>query len=304
LDKIRHRVEVRAGSLLSDVENIINEVETSGQTALIVCNHVATSQEVWKRMSGVFEDAALLHARFNSKDRADIEKKIQSDKRPRVLIATQAVEVSLDLDYDRGYTEPAPADALGQRLGRINRKGSRGTPAPVVVYEEPSADSNGAPLYLPYDQETTKRTITLFHRCDLLTERELNDIVNEIYRGGYQRDAEDDYQRGLTNPMIAEFDERIVAGTHKDWVEKVVEGSDGQIEVLPSDLYLEFGNLLKEKRYLEARMLLVPVQIRQIWRLIRENVLYRDRQWGEYIILRKYSSKTGLDMSKQIDNIM
>jgi hypothetical protein len=73
---------------------------------------------------------------------------------------------------------------------------------------------------------------------------------------------------------------------------------------LPSDLYLEFGNLLKEKRYLEARMLLVPVQIRQIWRLIRENVLYRDRQWGEYIIVRKYSSKTGLDMSKQIDNIM
>src|SRR5205814_10371544 len=89
----------------------------SQETALIVCNHVATGQAVWQTLRGNYGiPATLLHSRFNARDRTHIEREITRPTSPRVLVATQAIEVSLDLDYQRGYTEPAPADALGSAL--------------------------------------------------------------------------------------------------------------------------------------------------------------------------------------------
>lgn len=303
LDKIRHKIEIKNDNLLENIENIKTELKASGKTALIVCNHVATSQNVYKLLSEEFTDIRLLHARFNTEDRMDIEAKIQSSKPPRILVATQAVEVSLDLDYDCGYIEPAPADALGQRLGRINRKGTRPEPAQVVIFEEPSAKIKESPLYLPYDKNITKETVNLLRECDLLTEQRLTNIVDKIYGGGYKGNSQVDYEKGLTNSMIVNFNENIIAGTHKDWVEAVIEGSDGQMEVLPNDLYIKFKKLRDEKKYLEARMLLVPIQTRQCRRLFKDNVLFRDETLGEYKTSLKYSPNRGLDLEKQIENI-
>lgn len=304
LDKIRHSIEIRPGNLLSNIDTVISEIRASGKTALIVCNHVATSQNVYKILSNEFNDTKLLHARFNHKDRSKIESAIQGNNPPRILVATQAVEVSLDLDYDCGYIEPAPADALGQRLGRINRKCSRNEPASAVIFEEPSATMKENPMYLPYDKEVTQKTVSLLSQVDLLTEQQLTDIVNRIYGDGYQGDSKEDYEKGLKNSTIEKFDENIIAGTHKDWVENVIEGSDGQMEVLPIKLYNEFIQLREEKRYLEAKLLLVPVQIRQCRKLFAEKVLWKDGQAEEYRTSLEYSSDCGLDLKKQIDNII
>jgi CRISPR-associated endonuclease/helicase Cas3 len=303
LDKIRHDIKIRTGSLLCSIDAVIDEIEASQKTALIVCNHVATSQTVCKRIKERISDTKLLHARFNSEDRFKIESEIQSKKPPRVLVATQAVEVSLDLDYDCGYIEPAPADALGQRLGRINRKGSRPAPAKVIIFEEPSASIRESPLYLPYDKDVTQETIRLLGQINLLTEQHLTDIVNKIYSDGYQGDSKDDYKRGLENPMIEMFNEDIIAGTYRHWIEDVIEGSDGQIEVLPMELYEKFIRLKDERRYLEAKLLLVPLQIRQCKRLFHERVLLRDNTLGEYKTTLKYSSDYGLDLARQIESI-
>lgn len=303
LDKIRHNVEVRPGNLLLNIDTIMNEIKTSGKTALIVCNHVATSQKVFETLRKEFNDIKLLHARFNAEDRMNIEAQIQSETPPRILVATQAVEVSLDLDYDCGYIEPAPADALGQRLGRINRKGSRNKPAQVIIFEEPSAKMRENPMYLPYDKKVTQNTVNLLRQVNLLTEQQLTDIVNEIYGDGYTEDSKEDYEKGLKNSMIEKFDENIIAGTHKDWIEEVIEGSDGQIEVLPIKLYDKFIKLREEKKYLEAKLLLVPIQIRQCRKLFMERVLWKDEDAEEYRTSLEYSSDCGLDLDKQIDNI-
>ena len=53
---------------------------------MIVCNHVAASQSVYKLLSEEFTDIRLLHARFNAEDRFRIEKEIQSDKPPKILL--------------------------------------------------------------------------------------------------------------------------------------------------------------------------------------------------------------------------
>lgn len=228
-NKIRHRIEVRPSSLIEGLADILDEIADANETALIVCNHVATSQQAYdiaKRRFGT--EIMLLHSRFNSHDRAYVESVITGKNPPPILVATQAVEVSLDLNYARGYSEPAPADALGQRLGRINRSGGRPQPAKVVVFDEPS---NG---YL-YDEQITRETMALLRDVGDLTEQQLTDIVNKVYGEGYRDEALKDYERGLCNSTINRFDSEIIAGSHRAWVEDVIENSDGQIEVLPVD---------------------------------------------------------------------
>ncbi len=295
-EKVRHRVEVREGSLLDNLPHVVSEIEKSQQTTLIVCNHVATSQAVWRTLRSDYGiDAALLHARFNARDRARIERDITSAAPPPVLVATQAVEVSLDLDYERGYSEPAPADALGQRFGRINRKGAH-SPAPVVVFEQPSAGHL-------YDETTTQLTVELLARVGLLTEQWLTDIVDEVYADGYQGQSLADYQQGLSHPIITCFEQDIIAGTHRPWVEDVIQGTDRQVEVLPSGLLSEYQALIDGRRYLEARLLLVPIRLRQHFKALHEGTVHYDKSLREWVTTLRYSTESGLDLSKATDNI-
>ncbi len=295
-EKVRHCVEVREGSLLDNLPRIVSEIEESQQTALIVCNHVATSQAVWCELHDKYDiNAALLHARFNARDRARTERDITSATPPRVLVATQAVEVSLDLDYERGYSEPAPADALGQRFGRINRKGAR-PPAPIVVFEQPSAGHL-------YDEATTQRTVKLLAQVGLLTEQRLTDIVDEVYADGYQGQARAEYEQGLYHPVITRLEQDIIAGTHRPWVEDVIQGADRQVEVLPSELLPKYQALLDERRYLEARMLLVPIHLGQHFKALRDGTVTYDKKLHEWVTTLHYSPESGLDLSRVIANI-
>lgn len=306
LNKIRHSIEIKKGSLLSNIDDIIKEINTSGKTTLIICNHVDTSRKIYEKFKECLDinEIKLFHSRFNAKDRFNIETVIQSKNPPKILIATQAIEVSLDLDYDCGYIEPAPADALGQRLGRINRKGSRrNPPAKVIIFEEPSLESKGKPFYLPYDEEITKKTINCLRKSDLLSEQQLTDIVNEIYKDGYTGSSKEDYERGLNNSIIKAFNEDMIAGTYKPWIQDATDGTDGSIEILPIGQYDNFCRRKKEKDYFEAKMLLVPIQTRQSARLFREKVLHWDERLYEYVANLDYSSDTGLDISKHIENI-
>lgn len=296
--KVRHLINVREGSLLEGLPRIADEIKESGETALVVCNHVATSQKAYRRLREDFGSSTmLLHARFNSEDRNRIEQAITSKEKPRVLVATQAVEVSLDIDYDRGYTEPAPADALGQRLGRINRKGNRPAPAPVIVFAEPSAG------YL-YDETLTNQTIEQLRSVTTLTEAQLTAIVDAVYGIGYKDASLDDFNRGINNRLINNFHREIVAGTYRAWTDEILDKSDGQIEVLPDVLLERFTERRKAQRYLEADQLLVPIRVGQKFKAEKMGALYYDKTLREYVTTLLYSSEIGLDLTAHSDNFL
>jgi CRISPR-associated endonuclease/helicase Cas3 len=95
--------------------------------------------ELFSSQDGLDEDNVLLfHARYAMGDRLNLEQAMleyfgkHSDeevRRGKILVATQVVEQSLDLDFDLLISDLAPIDLLFQRIGREHRHASRNRPA-------------------------------------------------------------------------------------------------------------------------------------------------------------------------------
>ncbi len=253
LSRLRHEITVENKSLTEMLPEIVSEAN-SGLTVLVVCNHVRSAQTIAQLMRVELgdENVCLFHGRFNMRDRSAIEKRLSSASLPRALVATQVVEVSLDISYGRGYFEAAPIDALAQRMGRVNRTGS--SPVPILIAAKPI---NKHPLY---DADSTSRTLEQLRNLTRpVTENDLVDICNLVYEGGYKGEDRAAFEEMLNHPYLAKFEESMIAGDHEQWVDKVMEGMENRIDVLPACLRREHQTLMNEHRWLEADRLTVNI---------------------------------------------
>lgn len=102
-----------------------------GGCAVIIRNTVREAQETYDAVKAVFgrEQTTLLHARFLAVEREERDRRMlelfgkNSAHRPQrhVVVSTQVVEQSLDVDFDLMLTDPAPMDLVLQRIGRLHR---------------------------------------------------------------------------------------------------------------------------------------------------------------------------------------
>lgn len=96
-------------------------------------------------------DGRLFHARFTLADRAVIEKEVvdgfgkastPEQRAPkglgRIVVTTQVVEQSLDLDFDAMVSDLAPIDLIIQRAGRLHRHDRGLRPDPVLEIVSPA----------------------------------------------------------------------------------------------------------------------------------------------------------------------
>ncbi|MDD1845565.1 CRISPR-associated helicase Cas3' [Aeromonas veronii] len=107
------------------------EALTHGGCGAIIVNTVERAQQLYSLLKvKAHEDLTLqiFHARFPSDERAQREAAVLSTfgkegKRPAraLLVATQVVEQSLDIDFDFLISDLAPVDLLLQRVGRLHR---------------------------------------------------------------------------------------------------------------------------------------------------------------------------------------
>ncbi len=105
----------------------------AGACVLVIRNTVALAQETYRKIKAALCDdfipVGLLHSRFPHFQREKNEKlwmdRLGKDSSLRpagcVLVATQVVEQSVDIDADLLITDLAPTDLLLQRLGRLHR---------------------------------------------------------------------------------------------------------------------------------------------------------------------------------------
>ncbi len=120
------------------IQQAINAANSGAKVALI-CNLVDVAQQAFQAIRKVSTfPVFLFHSRFTLEDRQQIEKEIltrfgatASHSGGCVLIATQVVEQSLDIDFDWMVTQLCPVDLLFQRLGRLHRHPHKDTYRPA-----------------------------------------------------------------------------------------------------------------------------------------------------------------------------
>ncbi len=130
--EMSRRVEVRFHRSAEAVLDSLAQHLDAGACACWVRNTVGDALEGFDAARARFGEARvrLFHSRFTVFDRRRIEDEVLSafgpesgpaERRGRLLVATQVVEQSLDLDFDFLVTDLAPVDLLIQRAGRLRR---------------------------------------------------------------------------------------------------------------------------------------------------------------------------------------
>src|SRR5690606_8403798 len=142
-----------------ELRELVLDAYEQGGCIAVLCNTVKRAQQIYEVLAyEVDEDDLLLfHARFPPAWRQDIEHEVverfgKKGRRPEraVLVATQVVEQSLDLDFDLMITELPPIDMLIQRVGRLHRHVRARPPhlvEPRVHLIQPACDVDGVPHF-------------------------------------------------------------------------------------------------------------------------------------------------------------
>ena len=117
--------------LSNDDQILINKIITSikkGGIAGVIVNTVKRSQQIAQALKSQDVPVLLLHSAFLATDRSRLENKLTSligkhGHRPQklVVVGTQVLEQSLDIDFDVLFTDIAPVDLIIQRIGRLHR---------------------------------------------------------------------------------------------------------------------------------------------------------------------------------------
>lgn len=221
-----HVYPIRYVTRIDDVVDTLAAAAEAGKAAVWVRNTVAEAHAAYDRLRCRLSPAQqqklqLFHSRFALGDRLRIEQDVlgrfgknstATQRAGCILVATQVIEQSLDLDFDVMVTDLAPIDLLIQRAGRLLRhvRDETGNPLPA------GPDRRGEPLLWVFgpdrDGEASADWVSAWsrgtalvydnHACLWRTARELGDrldlgsapraAMEAVYDPG-----EDDYPQAL-----------------------------------------------------------------------------------------------------------
>lgn len=201
------------------IERILEPVgEGEGGTALVVCNTVGDAQDTYARLLERFDGRSheqggsvqLLHARFPGDVREARTREVtgglgREGPRPlrRIVVATQVVEQSLDLDADIVISDLAPLSLLLQRAGRCWRHenqwarhgypGGRARPAwasgPRLVVLDPITGEGRTPrqwgeVYSEHLLVSTSRTLAGIEGGIIAVPGDVQGLVEAVHGDG------------------------------------------------------------------------------------------------------------------------
>ena len=224
---------------------ILEEAFERKEKVLVVFNTIKNAQNAFKDYSEHFPNIPmmLIHSRFRRRDRVTLETKLKKEfngdgqnnpgKSPCLVVATQVVEVSLDISFDRMITQCAPLDSLIQRFGRVNRMRNENTIKKYKPIHVLAPSGN----VLPYKMEVLKSSFNqLPDNGELLKERELQEKIDAVF------------------PTL-EMKEIDIHLRFKDGKHTIKELTDNRKSVLIEALEIEGANCILEEdreKYLNA----------------------------------------------------
>lgn len=250
--------------LADDEETLVEtlrELLREGGCVAVIRNSVARVQEAAALLRVEFgEDVVTIaHARYAASDRAAKDRWLleafgrDPAKRPdrAIVVASQVIEQSLDIDFDAIITDMCPVDLLIQRLGRVHRHPERVRPEPLRTprcYLSGMDDWAGSPpVPVPasrviYGEHLLLRSVAAVRRVcgstgGLTTPDDVLPLVHTVYgdspvgpdawQAHLERAAADQDARDRT---IAELAERLALHPGSS-----PEGLDGWLSVTDGD---------------------------------------------------------------------
>jgi len=233
-------VQVRFVSQVEQVVATIKAAAVSGRCACWIRNTVQDAIEAVELLRAA--DLSLIdlfHARFAMGDRLETEERVlarfgetsrQQERAGRVVVATQVVEQSLDVDFDVMVTDLAPIDLIVQRSGRMCRHArdlagnrvqgpdKRGTPRLCVLAPDfaPSPTRDWFKDFLPGAAAVYPNHGQLWLTAKLLAERgeiRTPDDARLLIEGVYGNDAQEAIPDALAGVQADCEGERMAQAT-------------------------------------------------------------------------------------------
>lgn len=299
----RHRVLLKDG-LLAESLNLIQNDLNENKKVLVVCNTVEQTQIVYDNLQSA--NKLLLHSNFNAIDRNIIESQLKGES-IQLLVGTQAIEVSLDIDYDVIYTEPAPIDALIQRFGRVNRKREKGICPCYVFKERNKVDSS----FIYTNQDVIDRTLeALSWFKDSIKEKDLQKAIDYVYPAWDNVDKDEyDLIYQMLKESLYDLSPFIYSSKSEEDFYKQFDG----VKVLPIKCETQFKTYLNDFEFVKAESLKVQISKKRFAGFINKGVIEKREfvfeskdsdkliKTNYFIIKRKYSNELGLQMKLEED---
>ncbi len=279
LSKARNHYRVEEKTI-NQLKPEIEERLKAGKKVLLVVNTVNEAIRLYDAYNNFYR--MVYHSRFITRHRTEKEQLIlekedhEEDREGFLLIATQVVEVSLDIDYDYLYTENAPIDAIIQRAGRVNRKRNEEKFTEVVifphlevskkVYEE---SENKTKQVYPVLDKTFE--ILSQHNGEKLTESQLLEMVDNVYKDWKIKD-DADYRDAKVKYLIMQDRNLSYIKDNNNEDEKAFtrDGLD-TVSIIP----MQFEGKLKKAPYKEKKKYEVTIQ-RSLFNILKSKLRKTD----------------------------
>lgn len=178
-----------------NLKDLLLDFRKRGGVIGVIVNTVKRAQLIGSELLEIFGDDTIdiIHSAFIATDRATKEEKLlktigKDGDRPKfkIIIGTQVLEQSLDIDFDVLITDLAPIDLLLQRIGRLQRHDIHRD----VYYKEPTVYIMGLSESLEFEKGSsivygdyllTKTQCYLPDTDVIKIPRDIPELVNKVY---------------------------------------------------------------------------------------------------------------------------
>lgn len=314
IEKTSHSLEVsiQMHSLMGNPKGIamlaVERVKQGGCLCVLM-NTVREAQEVYQEISMIYDDELILfHAQFPAEQRDELEKLClrqygkEKKNRPKrsILVATQVVEQSLDVDFDTMITAVAPIDLILQRMGRVFRHDNSPRPSGMTSASQwiliPEGERDfGASAYV-YPECLLRRTVDLLSTVDEVC---IPEDIARLVRDGYDPAQVPEYE--LKQWMENQVRDQVQAAVSYQYLinapDKLFSPLDGTIQYEDEE---EMGYLSAKTRLGEPSVriaLIEPEDLRILESSLftkgkKRYIKVRNRELAEMVMKKSVSVRT------------
>lgn len=292
----RHLVRIEDGTIVDYLPEI-REKLAAGMRVLVVLNTVAGAMACFEELKELARNPCLIHGRLVQLDRQVAESRLENESDPiDLLIGTQAIEVSLDIDFDVLYSDPAPLDALLQRFGRVNRKplheleraSSEDRYREVVVCRERWPDT-----FQIYDERLVARTLETLPDGRVLEEGEVASLIDTVYD---QEQLADFLEiASQKSEQLRRVVSKLEPGNERPYGEdELLDDLIDSIPIVPVCFYEAHKNCLHEGRFFDAQDFVFNISKRRYRGLKRDAKLHQEQIEKQYHLYGLFPYNEGL----------